>query len=210
MRRPVCRPVMPGMRTSQGTKSGACNRASTSDFSKHRPRPAPTSRRIAGCPQGYSTDTRSLWLHAWAGGTIGIIWWLAGRGNPRGVGSNGRRPLADRLLVPPEGYLRPPLRPDRIGLALGALRMDACRRIDGVLADRASSPPGIEQRRMVVVVPGLHHCVPAGEQAGGSLDQSDRTGWGSRRNEAFNGIAEEGSKARASLSPPTNPEEGFS
>ena len=36
----------------------------------------------------------------------------------------------------------------------------------------------------------------------------DRTGGGSRRSEAFTGIAEEGSKTRASLSPPTNPEGG--
>jgi len=36
----------------------------------------------------------------------------------------------------------------------------------------------------------------------------DRTGGGSRRSEAFIGIAEEGSKTRASLSPPTSPGEG--
>jgi hypothetical protein len=103
-------------------------------------------------------------------------------------GSIRRRPLADRRLVPPEGYLRVALRPDGVGLALGALGMDARRRIDGVLADRASSPPGIEQRRMTVVVPGIHRCVPVGEPAGGSLDRSDRTGGESRRNEAFTGI----------------------
>jgi hypothetical protein len=124
-------------------------------------------------------------------------------------GSIGRRPLADRLLAPPEGYLCLSLRPDRIGLALGALGMDACRRIDGVLADRASSPTGIEQRRMAVVVPGIHRRVPAGEWAGGRLDRSDRTGGGSRRNEDSTGSPRR-DKVMASLSTPTDPDEGFS
>ena len=52
------------------------------------------------------------------------------------------------------------LRFGRVGQTLGALWMNARQRINGLMADRAAFPLGIEEWRVVVVVPGIHQDLP--------------------------------------------------
>jgi hypothetical protein len=85
-----------------------------------------------------------------------------GRGKESG-GSIGRRFLDDDIgpvlaspIVSRRSGLHIALPSGRVGLAHGALGMNARQRINGVLADRAALPAGIDERRIAVVVPGIH------------------------------------------------------
>ena len=69
-------------------------------------------------------------------------------------------PVLGRLLDLAGNTLRLLLRFGRVGQTLGALWMNARRRINGMMADRAAFPLGIEEWRVVVVVPGIHQDLP--------------------------------------------------
>jgi hypothetical protein len=74
-------------------------------------------------------------------------------------------PILGSLLDMAGNPLRLVLRPGWVSTAHGALGVNSSRRIDGMMADRAAFPTGIEGWRVVVVVPWIHRDTPVAVRA---------------------------------------------
>jgi hypothetical protein len=95
------------------------------------------------------------------------------------------------------------LRFGRVGQTLGALWMNARRRINGMMADRAAFPLGIKDGG--VPVSGKHQGLLVCEHAGRCFDGWPRRGLGARAIEVLTRIGVQRSNTRASQSPLSYP-----
>ncbi len=84
--------------------------------------------------------------------------------------NGGIDPILGSLLDLAGNTLRLLLWLGRVSQTLGALRMYARQRINRMMADRAAFPLGIEERRVVVVVRGIHQDLLVYEHAAGCFD----------------------------------------